>query len=268
MFDDAHEVELVDLPPDELIERLHEGKVYMPEAAAGAMQNFFRKGNLIALRELALRRTAERVDRQMREYRADKGIEAAWPVAERIVVCVGPGANAERTVRAGARVAARMKGDWTAVYIETPRLQRLPDAERDRVLRTLRLAEQLGGDRDHARRRGRRPRRFSTTRARATRRASSSAGPPRGAPRLAPLSAADRIVAGAADLEVLVVGREVAGRACEPGEGAARPEPRPPGRRAAAEAAVAGLCVGGDRGRARHRRSPRSWLRSSSRRTR
>ena len=76
VFDDAHEVELVDLPPDELIERLHEGKVYMPEAAAGALQNFFRKGNLIALRELALRRTAERVDRQMREYRTDQGIEA------------------------------------------------------------------------------------------------------------------------------------------------------------------------------------------------
>ena len=145
VFDDAHEVELVDLPPDELIERLHEGKVYMPEAAAGALQNFFRKGNLIALRELALRRTAERVDRQMREYRTDEGIEAPWPVAERIIVCVGPGANAERTLRAGARIAARMKADWTAVYIETPRLQRLPDAERDRILRTLRLAEQLGG---------------------------------------------------------------------------------------------------------------------------
>ena len=208
VFDDAHEVELVDLPPDELIERLHEGKVYMPEAAAGALQNFFRKGNLIALRELALRRTAERVDRQMREYRTDEGIEASWPVAERIVVCVGPGANAERTVRAGARVAARMKGDWTAVYIETPRLQRLPEAERDRVLRTLRLAEQLGGiaitlgggdvaEEILAYARASNATRIVVGRARRE-----------GLRAWLPLSTADRIVAGAADLEVLVVGRE------------------------------------------------------------
>jgi two-component system, OmpR family, sensor histidine kinase KdpD len=131
VFDEAHEVELVDLPPDELIERLNEGKVYMPEAAETAIRNFFRKGNLIALREMALRRTAERVDRQMRQYRADHAIETLWPVAERIVVCVGPGPNAEQTVRAGARMAARSNASWTALYVETPRLQRLPDAERD-----------------------------------------------------------------------------------------------------------------------------------------
>jgi two-component system sensor histidine kinase KdpD len=216
VFDDAHEVELVDLPPDELIERLHEGKVYMPEAAAGALQNFFRKGNLIALRELALRRTAERVDRQMREYRADQGIEAAWPVAERIIVCVGPGGNAERTVRAGARVAARMKGDWTAVYVETPRLQRLPDAERDRVLRTLRLAEQLGGiaitlgggnvaDEILAYARASNATRIVVGRARRE-----------GLRAWLALSVADRIVAGAADLEVLVVGRDVQETAASP----------------------------------------------------
>jgi len=206
IFDEAHEVELVDLPPDELIERLHEGKVYMPEAAAGALQNFFRKGNLIALRELALRRTAERVDRQMREYRTDEGIETPWPVAERIVVCVGPGANAERIVRSGARLAARMKADWTAVYVETPRLQRQPDAERDRILRNLRLAEQLGGiavtlgggnvaEEILAYARASNATRIVVGRARRD-----------GLRAWLPLSAADRIVAGASDLEVQVVG--------------------------------------------------------------
>ncbi|HKC42899.1 MAG TPA: sensor histidine kinase KdpD [Burkholderiales bacterium] len=216
VFDEAHEVELVDLPPDELIERLNEGKVYMPEAAAGALQNFFRKGNLIALRELALRRTAERVDRQMREYRTDEGIETPWPVAERIVVCVGPGANAERVVRAGARLAARMKADWTAVYVETPRLQRQPDAERDRILRNLRLAEQLGGiavtlgggnvaEEILAYARASNATRIVVGRARRD-----------GLRAWLPLSAADRIVAGASDLEVQVIGGETEDTASAP----------------------------------------------------
>ncbi|MGC2519709.1 MAG: hypothetical protein WA373_11465, partial [Burkholderiales bacterium] len=100
VFDHADEVELVDLPPDDLIERLHQGKVYLPEQAGRAAENFFRKGNLIALRELALRRTAERVDAQMRDYRDEKGIRAAWPVAERLLVAVGPGEEGEHLVRA------------------------------------------------------------------------------------------------------------------------------------------------------------------------
>jgi two-component system sensor histidine kinase KdpD len=209
VFDEAHEVELVDLPPDELIERLNEGKVYMPEAAAGALRNFFRKGNLIALREMALRRTAERVDRQMREYRTDHAIEEPWPVTERIVVCVGPGVNAERTVRAGARIAARMKADWTAVYIETPRLQRLPDAERDRILRNLRLAEQFGGTAitlgggDVAAEILEYARASNATRIVVGRRRRE------GLRAWLPLSAADRIVARASDLEVLVVGADL-----------------------------------------------------------
>jgi two-component system sensor histidine kinase KdpD len=144
VFDEADEVELVDLPPDELLERLGEGKVYVPEAARNAAQNFFRKGNLMALRELALRRTAERVEAQMRVYRAEHAIRTPWPVAERVVVAVGPGPHAERVIRAGRRIAARLGATWTAVYVETPRLQRLPDAERDRILRNLRLAEALG----------------------------------------------------------------------------------------------------------------------------
>jgi two-component system sensor histidine kinase KdpD len=216
VFDDAHEVELVDLPPDELIERLNEGKVYMPEAAAGALRNFFRKGNLIALREMALRRTAERVDRQMREYRTDHDIETPWPVAERIVVCVGPGANAERTVRAAARVAARMRADWVAVYVETPRLQRLPDPERDRILRNLRLAEQLGataitlGGGDVAAEILAYARASNATRIVVGRRRRE------GLRAWLPLSAADRIVARASDLEVLVVGGEKEDAAASP----------------------------------------------------
>lgn len=146
VFDEADEVELVDLPPDELLERLAEGKVYVPEAAENAVRNFFRKGNLLALRELALRRTADRVEAQMQVYRADHGIQASWPVAERIVVGVGPGAHADRVIRAGRRVAARLGARWSAVYVETPKLQRLPAEERDRILRNLRLAEALGAE--------------------------------------------------------------------------------------------------------------------------
>ena len=183
----------------------------MPEAAESAVRNFFRKGNLIALREIALRRTAERVDRQMREYRTDEGIDSLWPVAERIVVCVGPGPNAERTVRAGARIAARLNAGWTAVYVETPRLQRLPDAERDRILRNLRLAERLGGiaitlgGGNVAAEILAYARSGNATRIVVGRAARTGLGA------WLPLSAADRIVAGAADLEVVVVGGD-AGR--------------------------------------------------------
>ena len=144
VFDEADEVELVDLPPDELLERLAAGKVYLPEQAQRAAANFFRKGNLIALRELSLRRTAQRVDAQMRDYREDHAIERAWPVSERLLVCVGPGESSEHLVRAARRLAAGLGAEWTALYVETPDLQRLPEGERDRILRTLRLAEDLG----------------------------------------------------------------------------------------------------------------------------
>src|SRR5262247_2961123 len=144
VFDRADEVELIDIPPDELIERLHEGKVYMPEQARAAIENFFRKGNLIALRELSLRRTAERVEEQMRDYRSDKGIRDVWQAGERILVCIGPGPLAEHLIRAGRRLAAGLHSEWIVAYIETPRLQRLPAAERDAIMQNLRLAESLG----------------------------------------------------------------------------------------------------------------------------
>lgn len=146
VLDRADEVELVDLPPDELIERLNEGKVYLPQQAERAVRSFFRKGNLIALRELALRRTAERVEAQMRDYREDAGIDAVWQAGERILVCVAPGADAERVIRAGRRLAATLHAEWVAVYVETPRLQRMRSPQRNAVLESLRLAERLGAE--------------------------------------------------------------------------------------------------------------------------
>ncbi len=118
----------------------------MPEQAAHAIANFFRKGNLIALRELALRRTADRVDAQAREYRDDAAIKRVWQLKERLVVAVGPGAHSEQVVRAGRRLAGSLRADWIAVYVETPALQRLPETERARILRTLRLAQELGAE--------------------------------------------------------------------------------------------------------------------------
>ena len=146
IFERADEVELVDLPPDDLLERLREGKVYMPQQAEHAVRNFFRKGNLIALRELALRRTAERVDAQMRDYRDDQAIRSVWRAGERVLVCIGPDPLASRLIRAGKRLATSLHADWTVVYVETPQLQRLPAATRDLVLDYLRLAEELGAE--------------------------------------------------------------------------------------------------------------------------
>jgi two-component system sensor histidine kinase KdpD len=146
VFEQADEVALVDLPPDELLQRMKEGKVYLAQQAERAIRNFFRKGNLIALRELALRRTADRVDAQMREYRTDQAIDTVWQAKERLLVCVGPGAGGDRLVRAASRLAASLHADWVAVYVETPRLQRLSDANRDKILKTLALARELGAD--------------------------------------------------------------------------------------------------------------------------
>ncbi|MGA9851807.1 MAG: sensor histidine kinase KdpD [Gammaproteobacteria bacterium] len=145
-FDQAHEVELVDLPPDELLQRLKEGKVYLPQQAEHAIRNFFRKGNLIALRELALRRTADRVDVQMRDYRRGHTINAVWPVRERIMVCIGAGADGEKLVRVGKRLADASRAEWLVVYFETPDLLFLPEKQRQAVAQVLTLAESLGAE--------------------------------------------------------------------------------------------------------------------------
>jgi len=146
VFEAADEVELVDLPPDELLLRLKEGKVYLPEQAQEAVSHFFRKGNLIALRELSLRQTASRVDAQMLDYREDNAIRDVWQVSDRILVCIGPNDLAERLVRAGKRLAASLRTEWVVAYVETPLLQRMPAERRDGILRVLRLAEQLGAE--------------------------------------------------------------------------------------------------------------------------
>jgi len=146
VFDAADEVELVDLPPDELIQRLREGRVYASEKTGQALISFFRKGNLIALRELALRTTADRVDAALRAYREDHAIAETWAAGERVLVCIGPDPLSERLVRAARRLATALHAGWIAVYVETPALARLPRAARDRVLTTLKLAETLGAE--------------------------------------------------------------------------------------------------------------------------
>jgi two-component system sensor histidine kinase KdpD len=143
-FEAADEVELIDLPPDELLARMREGKVYVPHQVERALANFFKKGNLIALREMALRQTADRVDAQMREYRDEKEIAPVWAAGERIVVAIGPDRHGEQRIRAAKRLADAIDAPWHAVYVETPRLLRLPQAERNRILGYLRLGEQLG----------------------------------------------------------------------------------------------------------------------------
>src|SRR2546430_3864132 len=146
VLEQADEVELIDLPPDDLLQRFKEGKVYMPDQAQEAVRNFFRKGNLIALRELALRRTAERVDAQMRVYMREHAIAKVWPAAERLLVCVSSSPLSARVVRAAKRMAEGLGAQWIAAYVETPSQLRLPQEARDRVVQTLRLAEQLGAE--------------------------------------------------------------------------------------------------------------------------
>ena len=144
VFDDADEVVLVDIPADELLERLRAGKVYVPQQAEHAAKNFFRKGNLMALRELALRRTADRVEGDVQAYRVDKSIGSVWKTANALLTCVGPDAGAERVVRAAARLAGQLNAEWHAIYVETPGLQRLAAARREKILGTLNLAKDLG----------------------------------------------------------------------------------------------------------------------------
>ncbi len=146
VFDEADEVKLVDIPPDELLQRLREGRVYIPQQAQRALENFFRKGNLIALRELALRKTADRVDLAMRDYRKEKSVRGSWAARERVLVAVGPDSQAERLVRAGKRTADRLDAEWLVVFVETPDLLRLSEHERNRRIAILRLAESLGAE--------------------------------------------------------------------------------------------------------------------------
>jgi two-component system sensor histidine kinase KdpD len=145
VFDRADAVELVDLTPDDLIQRLREGKVYVPRQAQRALQHFFSPANLTALRELALRRTADRVDEQLLTQMQAGAIPGPWAVGERILVCVSEDPRAAGLVRYAKRLADRLHGQWMAVYVEGRRSLQYTEEERDRVADTLRLAESLGG---------------------------------------------------------------------------------------------------------------------------
>ncbi|AQV96763.1 two-component sensor histidine kinase [Cupriavidus necator] len=144
VFDSADEVVLVDLPADELLRRLKEGKVYLPEQARHAARNFFRKGNLIALRELALRRTADRVDDDVRAWRQSEAVQSVWRTREAVLACIGSGDDAEQVVKSARRLAGQLDCDWHVVTIATPRLAPPSDAARVRLQTAMRLAEELG----------------------------------------------------------------------------------------------------------------------------
>ncbi|HSN13787.1 MAG TPA: DUF4118 domain-containing protein [Anaeromyxobacteraceae bacterium] len=144
VVDDADEIELVDIAPEELLQRLAEGKVYLPEQARRAADHFFKRGNLLALRELALRRMAQTVDEDVREYREEHGVVSTWPAGERIMACVGPAPNSARLIRAAARMAAGLRSPWIAAYVEPTALEAMSEADRERLELHLRLAESLG----------------------------------------------------------------------------------------------------------------------------
>ncbi len=146
MFSEADEVELVDIPPQELIQRLHEGKVYIPDKVGQALTSFFKKSNLSALRELALRHTAERVDQQVRTYRAAEGSCEPWHTKDRILVCVAPNKLAPRVVRSAARMAGALHAELIAVSVESVRQAGLSEADRMRSIEGLILAEHLGAE--------------------------------------------------------------------------------------------------------------------------
>ncbi len=146
VFDRADAVELVDLTPDDLIQRLKEGKVYVPKQAERALEHFFSPANLTALRELALRRTAERVDEQLLTEMQAHAIQGPWAAGERILVCVSENSRAAGLVRYAKRLADRLHGPWVALYVEGRRAVQLSEEQRDRIADTLRLAETLGGE--------------------------------------------------------------------------------------------------------------------------
>lgn len=149
VLEGADQIELIDLTPEDLLKRLREGKVYLGDQASRAVRHFFSPGNLTALRELALRQAAARVDDQMVHYMRSHAIAGPWPVGERLLVCVGPGPASGRLVRAAARIAERLHARWYAVHVEPP-LAETPDAQaRERVAANLRLAEQLGAEALH-----------------------------------------------------------------------------------------------------------------------
>ena len=146
VIDRADEVALVDISPEELLARLRQGKVYIPQQAAHALESFFRKENLVVLRELALRQTADRVGEDVQTARLATAAKLPWPTAERLLVCVGPSPSSAKVIRASKRLADRLDAPWTAVHIETPASARWTQSDRQRLTENLRLAERLGAE--------------------------------------------------------------------------------------------------------------------------
>jgi len=146
IIDRADDVEVIDLTPDDLIKRLHEGKVYFAGTAKRAIENYFSPGNLTALRELALRRTAQRVDEQLVSHMQAHAISGPWAAGDRVLVCIDEQPRSASLVRYARRQADRLRAPWAAIHIETARSAGLPEADKDRIAATLRLAEQLGGE--------------------------------------------------------------------------------------------------------------------------
>jgi two-component system sensor histidine kinase KdpD len=146
IIDRADEIELIDLTPDDLIRRLKDGKVYLPKNAQRALGHYFSHGNLTALRELALRRTAQRVDEQLHSHMQANAIGGPWGAGERVLVCVSEDPRSEGLVRYAKRLADRLRAPWTALFVETRRSVSMSERDRDRVAGALRLAEQLGGE--------------------------------------------------------------------------------------------------------------------------
>ena len=146
ILDRADAIELVDLTPDDLIQRLKEGKVYVPKQAERALKHYFSPANLTALRELALRRTADRVDEQLLEHMRARAISGPWAAGDRILVCVSEDPRSAALVRYAKRLADRLHAPWTALYVETRRSLQLSEEQRDRIAQTLRLAERLEGE--------------------------------------------------------------------------------------------------------------------------
>ena len=144
ILDQADDIEVIDLAPDDLIQRLREGKVYVPQQAERAVRHYFQPGNLTALRELALRQTAQRVDDQLLSHMRAHAIPGPWPAGDRVLVCISEATNTPGLIRYAKRAADRLHAPLTAIYVETARTQRLSDVERDRIDDYLRLAERLG----------------------------------------------------------------------------------------------------------------------------
>src|SRR5207247_2460333 len=146
ILDQADDIEVIDLSPEDLIKRLREGKVYVPQQAERAIRHYFSQGNLTALRELALRRTAQRVDDQLLTHMRAHAIAGPWAAGERVLVCIDEDRAGAGLVRYARRLADRVGARWSAIHVETSRDHRLGEVERDRIADCLRLAERLGGE--------------------------------------------------------------------------------------------------------------------------